>query len=68
MQDTLTNLIHYMSRTSVKGEFYDQEPFIGLPQSVKGNWWHGPEGEVYFYQGGLAFPLTLELHREIIAP
>ena len=26
MQDTLTNLIHYMSRTSVKGEFYDQDP------------------------------------------
>ena len=61
IQERTEALLNYAVKQSTRSSRHSSEPYITLPNDLRARFWHGPVGEMHFYQTSIVFPLTLEL-------
>lgn len=61
IQERGEEFVNYSTQRSTRQARRSLEPYISLPRELRARFWHGPVGEMHFYQTSITFPLQLEL-------
>ena len=64
IQTKAEDLLLHINKRGVRERFSqqrpDRKPYLNLALDGSATFWFGPEGEVYFYQAAVTFPLDIE--------